>query len=219
MSARRLVVPAVALVLALPAGALRAQAGAGARTDSARRADSLAAYGPETPPAPHQFRIGPSAGALLWNGSAVRTPDDVATWGLQVERVLFRYLSVRFDASYLAERLREGGDSANIHGYLLELSAVPRLALGPLVRAGVVPFAEVGIGSLVFDPGPAGLPTRSQNSFALGAGVEVRLARRVGGRVQWRHYTVKLQSLFDAADLTSVSRRANRITAGLYWTF
>ncbi|MDP2584064.1 MAG: hypothetical protein Q8W47_08300 [Candidatus Palauibacterales bacterium] len=206
------ILPALALALLLSTGALRAQA-------SAAAADSAAAYGPENPPAPRQFRIGMTGSALLWSGSASRTPQNASAWGLDVGRRLLRYLSVRLGVAYTPERVVDGSDSTDVHGYLVEVVAEPRLALDPLVSAGVVPFAEFGLGTLVFDPARSGLPTRSQNAFVLGGGVEARLSSRWGGRLEWRHYTVQLQSLFDVTELGSVNRGADRIMASLFWTF
>lgn len=208
-----------ALALALTGHALRAQAAGSARGDSAAAADSAAAYGPERPPAPRQFRLAATGSALLWPGTASRTPKNAAALGLDVERLLLPYLSVRLGVAYTPERVVQGMDSTDVHGYIVEVVAEPRLALAPLVAAGVVPFGEVGLGSMVFDPSKTGLPTRSQNAFVLGGGVDVRLATRVGGRVEWRHYSVQIQSLFDATDYASVSRGADRIMASLYWTF
>jgi hypothetical protein len=210
------ILPAVALALLFSGGPLRAQASA---RDSAASADSAAAYGPEVPPAPRQFRLGVTGGALLWNGSATRTPRNASIWGLDIGRKLGRYLSFRLDLAYTPERVVDGADSTDVHGYLIDIVAEPRLAVDPLLRAGVVPFGEVGLGTLVFDPSQSGLPTRSQNAIVLGGGVEAILSSRWGGRVEWRHYSVQMQSLFDVTNLDAVGRGANRVTASLFWTF
>jgi len=189
-----------------------------AASDSAR-ADSVAAYGPETPPAPYQFRLGLSASRIAWGGSTTRSPENAWTWGLDVERILLPYVSLRFGASYLPERVVQGADATDVHGYLVEVAAEPRLALPSLRRVGVIPFATIGIGSMIFDPATDALPTRSQNTFLVGGGIEVRLGPRWGGRLEWRHEHVDLQSLFDATALGSVSDHADRVGATLYWTF
>lgn len=216
--------PALALGLALAAAPARAQEAAQPTADTTVRvdsatADSLAAYGADIAPAPLQFRLAVTGGPFLWKSAPSRVPDNSAAWGIDVERILFRYLSLRLGASYLPTRVEHAAGSTDVRGYLLDVIAEPRIVVDPLERAGVVPFLTVGVGTLVLDPRQAGLPTRSENAFALGGGFEVRVLPRIGARAEWRRYSVALQSLFDPTLRTAEAHHANRLLVSLYWTF
>ncbi|HKK27722.1 MAG TPA: hypothetical protein VKB18_06540 [Gemmatimonadota bacterium] len=210
---------ALALALAVAAGPLRAQQGSPAPAAGTAPADTAGPAEPEIAPAPLQFRLGLSAGALMWDQSRSRVPGDDAAWGIDVGRQLLRYLSVRLGVAYLPTRVEDPAGATDVHGYLLEVAAEPRLALPSLERIGVVPFATVGAGTLVFDPRQPDLPTRSQNAFEVGGGLEGRIAPRFGARAELRAYTASLQSLFEPTDRTGATRHAQRLMVSLYWTF
>lgn len=169
--------------------------------------------------APRPYRIGVTGSALLWEEAATRSPSDGSLWGLDVERTLFRYASVRLGAAYGTTTLENAGRSADADTYVLEVLVGPRLALPSLQEAGVVPFGTVGLGSVVHDPSPGGLVARSQNAFSWGGGVEWRFLPRLGLRAEWRSYTADLENVFDPVDRTGESRDADRFQATLHWSF
>lgn len=209
----------LAMALGLASGPLRAQQGGAPTTAGALPADTSGPAEPEIAPAPLQFRLGLTAGALLWDQSQSRVPGDDAAFGIDVGRQLLRYLSVRLGANYLPTRVEDAAGATDVHGYLLEVAAEPRLDLPSLERLGVIPFATVGLGTLVFDPRRADLPTRSQNAFEIGGGVEAHIARSLGARAEFRAYTASLQTLFEPTDRTGETRHAQRLVVGLYWAF
>jgi len=182
-------------------------------------ADTATVREPEIAPAPRQFRLAATGGGLFWDASKSRAPEDAGAFGLDVERLLVRYLSLRLGATYFPTRVEDAGGATDVHGYLLEVAAEPRLDLPALERVGVIPFATVGAGTIVFDPRQSDLTTRSQNAFELGGGVEARIAPRLGARAEWRTYTASLQTLFVPTDRSGVTRHARRLLVSLYWTF
>lgn len=169
--------------------------------------------------APRPYRIGVTGSALLWEDAATRSPSDGSLWGLDVERTLFRYASVRLGGAFGTTTLENAEQSADANTYVLEVMAGPRLALPTLLEAGVVPFGTVGLASIVHDPTPEGLIARSQNAFAWGAGVEWRFLPRLGLRAEWRSYAADLENIFDPADRTGQGRDADRFQATLHWSF
>lgn len=174
---------------------------------------------PEVAEAPRQFRIGAAGSALLWEETEGRIPDDGSVWGLDVERVLFRYASLRLDAAYGAGSVRAAEDSVDVTTYLAELVLAARIAPPALERAGVIPFLAAGVGTLVHDPDREGLPTASQNALSWGFGVEAVPFDRFGFRAEWRRYDVDLENVFDAVDRSGLARNASRIQVTAFWTF
>lgn len=166
--------------------------------------------------APAQFRLSLSAGGMLWEDRD-RTPDDGPLWGLDVERTLASFLSVRLGGAVGTSTLRAGGQSADFTAYLGELVMEGRAAPPALRRAGVLPFATLGVATLTHDPAPDGLPTASQNALAWGAGLEVRPFDRFGLRGEWRRYSVEMENFFDPLDRSSEDRSANRLYVTVFW--
>lgn len=175
---------------------------------------------PEIAEAPSQFRVGLTGSALLWEEAAERSPTDGSLWGVDVERVLFRYLGVRLDAALGTNRVRGTSDSVDVTSYLAEVVAAVRIAPPALEEeVGVVPFLAVGVGTLVHDPHREGLTTASQNALSWGIGFELSRFDRFGVRAEWRRYDVDVEDLFDALDRTGASRRADRLQLTGYVTF
>lgn len=169
--------------------------------------------------APRPYRIGVTGSALVWEDAATRSPSDGSLWGLDVERTLFRYASVRLGGAFGTTTLESVEQSADANTYLLEVMVGPRLALPTLLEAGVIPFGTVGLASIVHDPAPDGLLARSQNAFSWGAGVEWSFLPRLGLRAEWRSYAADLENVFDPADRTGQGRDADRFQATLHWSF
>ncbi len=65
--------------------------------------------------------------------------------------------------------------------WLIDLLAVGRLAVRPLIRAGVMPFGLVGIGSVILDPSDDDFRTRSQGAFSIGGVIDLEPQGRWGG--------------------------------------
>lgn len=175
---------------------------------------------PEIAEAPRQYRIGLTGSAMRWEDASERAPGDGSLWGVDVERVLFRYLGVRLDAALGTNVVRGASDSADVTTYLAELVVAARIAPPELEKEiGVVPFLAAGIGTLVHDPEPEELTTASQNALSWGLGVELTRFDGFGARAEWRRYDVDLEDLFDPLDRTGRSRRADRLQLTGYVTF
>jgi hypothetical protein len=100
---------------------------------------------------------------------------------------------------------------------MIDLMVVGRLAVRPLVRAGVVPFGLVGLGSVILDPSGDDFRTRSQGAFSIGGGIDLEPRGRWGGRVEFRHYSVSLEDVLDPLDRQGETLSANLILASIYW--
>lgn len=178
--------------------------------------------------APLQFRVGPTVGSLSWEAPAGDGPggeaggeriDDGVLWGLDVASVVGRYAGFRLGGAVGPVTVSRGEDEMDATQYLADVSLEGRLALAPLVERGVVPYATVGVGTAVHDPAPDSLVTRSQSTFAWGAGVDVLLLDRIGARAEWRRVQAELQALFDPVDRSGTTRFAGRWFLGAYWLF
>lgn len=209
--------PALLAVLLLSAlGALAAPAGTAAQ-EGGEGADE---EGEEMlVEAPRPFRLSASGSALLWEEAATRSPEDGSLWGLEIERQVLRWAFVRLGGAFGTAAVSDGERSADVNTYLFEVTGGPRLALPALREAGVVPFAAVGVGTVVHDPRSDDLVDRSQNAFTWGLGVEWAVRPSLGLRAEWRRYSVDLQSLFDGVDLTGQVRDADRFQASVFWAF
>lgn len=208
--ARRLAVLAAGLAVVLATGPLGAQE---EELDVPAMAES-----------PRQFHLGASVAVLSWSNPAspATTDPDVdggALVGLDVERLLTRFASIRLSGAYGSTTVSAPAGSVDVNTALFELSLHGRLALSSLREVGVVPYAGLGIGSVVFDPVAEDLTTNSQNSLSYGGGLEVRALPRIGFRAEWKHHAVELENLFDPTDRTGRDRNADRFQASVYWTF
>ena len=174
---------------------------------------------PELADAPRSFRIGVAGSAMLWEEAEVRAPEDGTLWGVDVERILFRYASARLDLAYGQGSVRDGAETVDVTTWLAELVLAARIAPPALERAGVIPFLAAGVGTLVHDPEVGGLPTASQNALSWGLGVQVRPFERFGFRAEWRRYDVDLEDLSEAIERSGLSRNASRLRATAFWTF
>lgn len=176
----------------------------------------------EEPPmaeAPRSFRLSVTGSALMWAEDGPGVPGDGSLWGLDLEHAISPYLSFRLGAAYGRSDVSGPSASFGLVGFLAEIVATGRLALPDLREAGVVPFGSIGVGSLVLDPDADDNPTRSQNAFILGTGIDVRLSESIGARGEWRHYDINLNNLLEPTDPSGTGRRANRILGSLYWKF
>ena len=174
---------------------------------------------PELAEAPRSFRIGVAGSAMLWEEADTRAPEDGALWGVDVERILFRYASVRLDLAYGTGTVRDSASAVDVTTWLAELLLTARVAPPVLERAGVIPFLAGGVGTLVHDPEAEGLPTASQNALSWGLGVQVEPFDRFGARIEWRRYDVDLEDLSDVIERSGLSRSASRLQATVFWTF
>lgn len=169
--------------------------------------------------APRPFRLAATGSALLWEEAPTRSPEDGSVWGLDVERLLLPYAFARLGGAFGTTTVVSGDRSADVNTYLAEVVVGPRLALPGLRRVGVVPFAAVGVGTVVHDPTEDGLSTRSQNAFSWGAGVEWSFRPQLGVRAEWRRYSADLEDIFAELDRTGESRDADRLQISVFWAF
>lgn len=169
--------------------------------------------------APRPYRLAGSGSALLWDEAATRKPEDGSLWGLELERLVLEWAFARLGGFFGTSTVTSGGRSADVNSYLFEVAAGPRIALRELRRAGVVPFASVGIGTLVHDPDDDGLASRSQNVFSWGGGVEWSVRPSLGVRAEWRRYSADLEDIFADVDRTGEVRDAHRLQIAVFWSF
>lgn len=191
--------------------------------------------GPPMADAPNQFRASATAGWLAWDdpeSPGGKQVDTGALWGVDLETRVSRWVAFRFGGAYGRTAIT-GVDPEGVtrtvdaNQVVLELLAEPRLEVGPLTRAGVVPFGIVGAGSVVHDPSTGegefepSLPSRSQGSLIYGGGVEVapEALGDVGFRLEWRRTEVQLQPTFVVTSLEGTGRGASRFMGSIYWSF
>lgn len=185
--------------------------------------DTLDATDPAVPETPRLFRIGIAGGALAWDdGGQGVSLDDGSLWGLDIESRPNRFLAFRASGAW-GRGAAAGVDttgapaSTDLSQWIADLAAVGRLGIGPLERAGLVPFGTVGLGTVVHDPVQEGLLTASQSAFSFGAGLDLDISASFGGRAEWRRYRVEVEDPFDPMDRAGTTRTADRFFASLYW--
>jgi len=172
------------------------------------------------PEAPELFRVGAVGHWVAWPTAdeGVTGVDDHAAAGVELEAVVSRWLGFRLGMTLAGTELRSSsGDRVDARHVVVELLAAPRLALDPLRRIEVTPWAEVGVGSLVHDPDDGSLVTRNQNALVLGGGVDWDVASRLGVRAGWRRTRVELADAFDTEDRSSTGVWTDRVILLLYW--
>lgn len=201
----------------LSVAALLAPVGAGAQAPAGEPPDGAEA--PEMADAPEAYRLGPTATHLTWAEGSGPTPDDGTLLGLDVERLLDSFLAMRLGLAHGSGSIAGDGQEEDVGAYMVDLSLVVRAPLSGLARAGVVPYAAGGIGTVVHDPAADSLSTASQNTLSYGLGVDFRALDRFGARLEWRRHEVNLENVFDPVDRTGRPRAANRFQASLYWAF
>lgn len=225
--------PAARAVVLQAGAALLALCAAAAPAVGQETGEDLA--GPAMADAPNQFRASVTAGWLAWDGpeaTGEKQVDTGALWGVDLETRVSRWVAFRFGAAYGRTAITgpdESGSTRTVDAnqVVLELLAEPRLEVGPLIRAGVVPFGIVGAGSVVHDASsPEGefdppLPSRSQGSLIYGGGVEVapEAPGDVGLRLEWRRTEVQLQPTFVVTSLEGTARGADRFMGSIYLSF
>jgi hypothetical protein len=177
------------------------------------------------PTAPEQFRLSVTASALSWKDEAGRAQIDGGVLaGVDVESRAGSFLAFRLSGGYGSTTATAAGppgdgipEVTDVNQYVIDLSAVLRLGLASLERAGVVPFGVAGLGAVVHDPAFEELVTKSQSAALFGGGVDFDFSDDFGARAEWRRYIVDAETLFDPADRTGNDRHADRFIASLYW--
>jgi len=182
--------------------------------------DTASIAAPRMPEAPREFKLAATLGLLRWGEDAERAElDDGVLAGLEIERALADFLSLRASGAYGRTTVVGDGARLDLNQYVVELALLGRLAVGPLADAGVVPLAGVVGGSVIHDPTDADSRTRSQTALGFLAGAEIRIATRLGAHLDWRHLSVELEDVFEPQNRNAVSVGADRISAGLFWRF
>ena len=201
----------IALTLLLAAGSAPGWAQEPAEQEPAEQEPAMAE-------APLQFRLSGTGGVFLW-GEEENVPriDDLALFGLDIESRVVPALAFRLGVSYGRTSAADDTSSVDVNQWMIDLMAVGRLAVRPLVRAGVVPFGLVGLGSVILDPSGDDFRTRSQGAFSIGGGIDLEPRGRWGGRVEFRHYSVSLEDVLDPLDRQGETLSANLILASIYW--
>lgn len=168
--------------------------------------------------APLQFRLSGTSGIFFW-GEEEDVPklDDLALFGLDIESRVVPALAFRLGVFYGRTSAADDTLSVDVNQWMIELMAVGRLALRPLVRAGVVPFGLIGLGSVILDPSSDDFRTRSQGAFSIGGGIDLESRGRWGGRIEYRHYSVSLEDVLDPLDRQGETLSADLILASIYW--
>lgn len=176
---------------------------------------------PAMPEAPHQYKLGAWAGGQVWGSSGMFPAeiDDHPVIGLDVERLLVRFASLRFGVGYASTSATDGDTSIDLATYVFDFDLRGRLAFEPLRSAGITPIVLVSAGAVVHDPDGSDRRTRSQTALGAGGAVELNLTARVGAQADWRHLWVNLEDAFDPTSRESEQVDADRFTVGLYWRF
>lgn len=168
--------------------------------------------------APLHFRLSGTGGVFLWGEEEnVARIDDLALFGLDLESRVVPALAFRLGASYGRTSAADDTSSVDVNQWMIDLMAVGRLAVRPLVRTGVVPFGLVGLGSVILDPSDADLRTRSQGAFSIGGGIDLEPHGRWGARVEFRHLSISQEDVLDPVDREGETVSANLILASIYW--
>lgn len=179
---------------------------------------------PEMARAPRQFRIAATAGGLIWEErEGENRVGDGGVFGLDVGRHVGPFVAFRLGMgagrASIAPAAGTEADPTRATQYVADLVLVVRLAAGPLRRAGIVPFGDVGLAAIVHDPAAEDLGTKSQSAVAFGGGVEVDLSAGFGARAEWRRYRASLEDTFEPTDRTGRDRSADRFFGSLYLRF
>lgn len=191
--------------------------------------------GPPQAGAPDQFRVSLTGSHVDWEAperSDGQEIEEATAWGLDVETRVASFLAFRFGGAFGTTEIA-GADGegtrrrVDANQWLLELVAEPRLAAGPLLEAGVVPFGVAGLGSVVHDPKTGEgefqppLLTRSQGALIYGGGVEVEpdALGAFGARLEFRRAEVQLQNLLVSTDREGTGRHRSRFMASVYLAF
>lgn len=175
---------------------------------------------PPMPDAPRQFKLAAALSVQRWGDAAGRGEvDDSWLYGLEVERLLIDFLSIRLSGAYGRGSVAGASGEVDLNQYLVDLALLGRLAIEPLASAGVIPYAGVLGGSIVHDPVERDLRTRSQTALGFGAGTEVRLTDRLGLHLDWRHLFVELEDILNPESREAVQVEVDRASAGLFWRF
>lgn len=210
---------AALLSVSLCGGALLGQDTTGvAPGDAPQDTDSVRP--PTMPDAPRQFKLAAALSVQTWGDAAGRGEvDDSWLYGVDVERLLVDFLSIRLSGAYGRGSVASAGAELDINQYVVDLALLGRLPIEPLVSAGVIPYGGVIGGSVVHDPVDRDLRTRSQTALGFGAGAEVRLTDRLGLHVDWRHLFVELEDILSPESREAVQVEVDRASAGLFWRF
>lgn len=176
---------------------------------------------PDMPAAPDQFRLGATASRFSWPGAGEERNgiDGLTAGGVELEALLHRFLGLRLGLSLGGTEIRApSGAAEEVRQVLVELLAAPRLAVEPLRRVGVTPWAEVGVGTLVHQPTDS-LRAVNQNALVFGAGVDWDVAGAFGVRAGWRTLEIRQSDVFASQDRSARKVRGHRAVVALYWRF
>lgn len=188
--------------------------------------------GPPLAEAPDQFRVSLYGSYVGWEEpetSGGQEVDGAPAVGIDLGTRVASFLAFRFGGAVGGTEITGTGSdggrrTVDATQWLFEVVAVPRLAVGPLREAGVVPFGVAGLGSVVHDPRTGEgefeppLATRSQGSLILGGGVEVEpeAMGSFGARLEWRRAEVQLQNLFVSTDREGNGRSSSRFLGTIF---
>jgi opacity protein-like surface antigen len=182
--------------------------------------DSESVQPPTMPDAPRQFKLAATLSTQSWGNAAGRGEvDDSWLYGLDVERILIDFLSIRLSGAYGRGSIAGASGDVDFNQYVIDLALLGRLAFEPLTSLGVIPYVGMIGGSIVHDPVESDLRTRSQTALGFGAGAEVRLTDRLGLHADWRHLFVELEDILSPESRESVRVEVDRASVGLFWRF
>lgn len=173
------------------------------------------------PEAPHQFKLGVWGAVQVWSSDAASLAelDDQFAYGLEIERVVLSFLSLRVGGAYGTGEAVNDSASQGLNSWLFDLDLRGRLSFGPFGDGGLTPAVLVSVGAVVHDPDGPDLRTRSQTSLGLGLALAYDLTGRVGVGTEWRHLWINQEDVFDSTSRESEQIEADRFGVGLYWRF
>lgn len=157
----------------------------------AAAAQTPAPAGPPRIPATPMYHVTVGLGHATWSGTGL-TGATGPTVG--ITRHVVGPFRVAFDFASLSGNTLSGTGVESAHHYLIDAG----IAAAPTFRAGeriVQPQVGLAVGTLVTDPANATSSTRSQNNWALVAGLDVGVAGPVTLGAGYRRVSVSLQDV------------------------
>ena len=171
-------------------------------------------------PTERNFAVGFGLGSLQWDEAAPY--EDTTLASVAIERRLWTGIRGRAAMGFGSTELaaEEGPVDTNVYSFDLHVLLAPDFgAVGDL---GVMPYALLGVGSLVTDPSSEqgrDFATRSQSQVTYGGGVTARLFERWEARGEVAASSLRLANPFEAEDRETGTIHNLRWEGRISWLF
>lgn len=181
----------------------------------------------EEPPPPggmvgpvRQFSLEFGVAGMRWD--EVAPYEDTGLFEVAIERQLWRGIRGRASFALGKSAFLATEEPVDAWLYSIDLQGLFGLDFGPFRAAGVVPYALVGLGSLVTAPSGAGsedMVTQAQSRVSYGGGVGVRITSRWEASFEVQGASVRLADPFDATSRETVTVQNLRWEGKVGWVF